>query len=77
VLQLVDPIKNRVIELQKVNSIEYKLFSQMNTVLMEAIERGELDTQHDKCILVYGKEHRALCKGELPHPESFYSEVFS
>jgi len=49
----------------------------MNSVLMEAIERGELDTHYDKCILVYGKEHRALCKGELPHPEFFYSEVFS
>jgi hypothetical protein len=49
----------------------------MNRVLMEAIERGELDTHYEKYILVYGKEHRALCKGELPHPESFYSEVFS
>lgn len=44
---------------------------------MTAIERGELDTHYDKTALAYGREHRALTKGTLPHPEEFYYEVFN
>lgn len=77
VLQLIDHSKNQVVELQKVKSIEYLMFSSMHSILMSAIERGEIDTHFDKTIMTYGREHRAIAKDQLPHPESFYSEVFN
>jgi hypothetical protein len=68
---------NQVVDIQKVKAVEYQLFSSMHETLMTAIERGELDTNYDKTALAYGREHRALTKCTLPHPEEFYFEVFN
>ena len=47
-----------------------------------AIERGEIDTKYDNVMQAYIKDHRYILKqlpadSHLPHPENFYSELFS
>lgn len=55
----------------------------MHTVLLSAIERGEIETQSDRITQNYTREHRAILKqpgvpeASLPHPEVFYFDVFS
>ena len=49
---------------------------------MDAIERGEIDTQFEKIIQAYTKEHRSILKSpglvdkELPHSDTFYFDLF-
>jgi hypothetical protein len=50
--------------------------------LLQAIENGEIDTQNDKVMQDFIKAQRSLgnlCppNSELPHPEKFYTELFS
>lgn len=78
VLQLIDCEQNVVIGMMKVKAIEYSLFCLMTSVLMQAIERGEIENI-DRVMQTYGKQHRALVKDvkKLPNEESFYFEVFT
>jgi hypothetical protein len=54
----------------------------MIRTLMDAIERGEIDTQFEKIINAYTKEHRSILKSpglvdkELPHSDTFYFDLF-
>ena len=63
-------------------SIEYRIFKMMLDSLLGAIENGEIDNQNDKVVQSYIKAQRYLGNFlppnlQLPHPESFYIELFS
>ena len=62
-------------------SIEYLILQSILENLNGGIERGEIDTKFDQVMQTYVKEHRAIIKScptnlNLPHPETFYSELF-
>ena len=77
-IHLVDRESNQVVGMAKIKSIEYCLFALMNSVLMMALERSEIENS-ERVIQNYGKQHKMLVKdaGKLPHPEAFYFEVFT
>lgn len=82
VLQLVDRENNSVLQLIRIKSAEYQFFRLMHEVLLSAIERGEIETQSDRIIQNYTREHRAILKQldtteHLPHPEVFYFDIFN
>lgn len=58
VLQMIDKEKNTVLQIFKIKAVEYTLFRLMHNVLLSAIERGEIETQFERVIQNYAKQHR-------------------
>ena len=67
----------------KVKAAEFELFEVMDNVLRNGVEHGTIDTQVDRVMQTFMKEHRRIIKQEglnekeLPHSEQLYFDLFS
>ena len=55
---MVDREDNTVIEQLRIRSVEFEMLSYINEVLMNAIEQGQIETQMDRLMQSFTKQHK-------------------